>query len=58
MGDDTISLNERDDDSSDKSILSLSGIRQTKEVTITYETPKGKSLAGRLNVTRGKKNQG
>ncbi|KAJ5732462.1 hypothetical protein N7493_003943 [Penicillium malachiteum] len=43
MGEDMITLYNRKDDASDKSILSISGIKQTREVTITYEASKGKS---------------
>ncbi|KAJ5729775.1 uncharacterized protein N7483_004283 [Penicillium malachiteum] len=52
MGGDIITLSKQRDDSSDKSILSISGIKQTREVTITYEASKGKVLGTRKGASR------
>ncbi|KAJ6003040.1 hypothetical protein N7451_005587 [Penicillium sp. IBT 35674x] len=54
MNDDMITLNDRRDDASDRSILSDSGIKQTREISVTYEAGQSerneRSLANQVDI--------
>lgn len=54
MNGDMITLNDRRDDSSDRSILGDSGIKQTREISVTYEAGQSerdeRSLANQVDI--------
>lgn len=54
MGGEAITLANRKDDSSDKSILGKSGIQQTQEVSVSYEQPSDEErvLGSRVDAFR------
>lgn len=54
MNGDMITLNDRRDDASDRSILGDSGIKQTREISVTYEAGQSerheRSLANQVDI--------